>query len=139
MRAIGSVVSNTPVHRLRKSLCFLIYISKNIKYFGTRVQNQLKFLHLITADQLLTPRVDFSPLLVICAKLNGWTYNPKTHDVCIDQNSWFDRLQPSDNSDHNLMSFHRNALSYVAAVQMRDCREVVVVSEKELFVNPLQA
>lgn len=91
---------------------------------------------LVTADQLLTPRLGFSPLLAINARLNGWTYDPEIRDVCINQDSEVDGLQPSDKSDHNYMNSRRNPSGDVVAVEMRDRGEAVVVSEEGIVPQP---
>lgn len=91
---------------------------------------------LVTADRLLTPRIGFSPLLSINAKINGWTYDPKISDVCIDQNSEVDGLQPSDKSDRTYTTTRSNPAGDVVAVERRDRGEAVVVSEEGIVPQP---
>lgn len=83
----------------------------------------------VTLDRLLTPKLGYSPLLAVNAKLNGWIYDPNISEIRIEEDPDTAAARGTVHSDYSQPNIRPNLSGKPVIVQKRDRGQVVVLSE----------
>eukprot|EP00178_Gracilaria_changii_P012106 TRINITY_DN3416_c0_g1_i1.p1 TRINITY_DN3416_c0_g1~~TRINITY_DN3416_c0_g1_i1.p1 ORF type:complete len:2205 (-),score=427.39 TRINITY_DN3416_c0_g1_i1:774-6683(-) len=86
---------------------------------------------LVALDRMLTPKLGYSPLLAVNAKINGWIYDPKIREIRVNHEQ---QLAPSPSQSPHAAK-ERAASADTTIVQKRDRGQAFVVSESAGFVS----
>lgn len=90
---------------------------------------------LVTLDRNLTPKLGYSPLLAISARLNGWIYDPNIRLIRIDD----ENNNPDESASRSAPSpsaSHQSTPAPSLAVAKRDRGQVMVLSEDGIVSQP---